>query len=94
VVAAPAPSADSGESVPWPDDSAEAAFLAEAKERGEVVKAAPATADLAEETDPKALPKLDDLVNRIPAEVRDVLEDLFRAKFVKVQRVPKRVLKS
>lgn len=79
----------------WPDEAAESAFLADARERGEPVKATRAAAELAEDAvDPKALPKLDDLVNRIPAEVRDVLEDLFRAKFVKVQRVPKRALKS
>ena len=35
----------------------------------------------------------DDLVQRIPAEVRDTLEDLFRAKFTLVRRVPRRALK-
>ena len=57
------------------------------------MKATPAAVEAAEESDVKALPKLDDLVNRIPADVRDSLEELFRAKFVRVQRVPKRVLK-
>lgn len=82
------------EAVEWPDDAAESAFLAEARERGEPVKATPAAVEMAEEAvDPKAMPKLDDLVNRIPADVREALEDLFRARFVRVQRVPKRVLK-
>lgn len=87
--------AAAGPSPAWPDDAAESAFLAEARDRGEVVKPARATEDAAEEhADAKALPSLDALVNRIPAEVRDTLEDLFRAKFVKVQRVPKRALKA
>lgn len=41
-----------------------------------------------------ALPPLNDLVQRIPAEVREALEDLFRAKFVAVKRVPKQALKE
>ena len=86
---------EAGEPTAWPDDAAESAFLAEARDRGEVVKAPRAAEDAAEENaDPKALPNLDELVNRIPPEVRDTLEDLFRAKFVRVQRVPKRALKS
>ena len=76
----------------WPDESAEAAFLGEARERGEVVVPKKAE-DVAEETTAKPLPALDALVERIPAEVRDVLEDLFRAKFVAVKRVPKKALK-
>lgn len=47
-----------------------------------------------EEIDSKPLPALDDLVQRIPADVRDVLEDLFRARFVSVRRVPRKALKS
>ena len=79
----------------WPDDSAEAAFLAEARQRGEVVKTSTTVAaEPMDDADPKALPPLDELVSRIPAEVRDTLEDLFRAKFVRVQRVPKRALKG
>lgn len=87
-----APVAD--EPAAWPDAEAESAFLAEAKERGEPVKAAPAAVEAAEESDPKALPKIEELVNRLSPEVRDTLEDLFRAKFVRVQKVPKRFLKT
>lgn len=75
------------------DESAESAFLAEARERGEVVKPPTTAAAEVEESEKKPLPKLDELVQRIPPEVRDVLEDLFRAKFVSVKRVPKKALK-
>ena len=78
----------------WPDEVSESAFLADAQERGEVVPKARPT-DVPETTDePQALPALETLVERIPANVRDTLEELFRAKFVKVQRVPKRALKK
>ena len=77
------------------DESAESAFLAEARERGEVAKPRSGEAvDVVEEVDSKPLPALDDLVQRIPAEVRDALEDLFRARFVTVKRVPKKALKK
>lgn len=77
---------------PGVDDAAEAAFLADVRARGEVV-VAKSVAEV-EETNPKALPPLADLVNRIPTEVRDVLEELFRARFVTVKRFPKKALKT
>jgi hypothetical protein len=78
----------------WPDDFAESAFLADARERGETVAVKPApAADPPEDPEPKALPSMEELVNRIPAEVREALDDLFRARFVTVKRVPKRALK-
>lgn len=40
----------------------------------------------------KPLPGMDDLVSRIPAEVRDALDALFRGRFVRVTRVPPSVL--
>lgn len=77
------------------DEAAEAAFLAEARERGEPVRtSASAEAEPVEDLDPKALPKLDDLVNRLSPEVRETLEDLFRARFHNVKRVPKKALKE
>jgi hypothetical protein len=88
------PPTEAGEPTGWPDPAAEAAFLAEARERGEVPVAAKAREEIAEETDARALPALDTLVNRLPAEVRDTLEDLFRARFVRVTRVPRKALKS
>lgn len=81
------------EEVPWPDETAEAAFLSEAKDRGESVPVKRAEEEV--ETDgAKPLPALEALVDRIPQVARDALEDLFRAKFVRVQRVPKKVLKK
>ena len=40
------------------------------------------------------LPSLDELVKRIPADVRETLDDLFRVKFVSVKRVSRTSLKS
>jgi hypothetical protein len=78
----------------WPDDAVESAFLAEAKERGEVPAPPKPAEDVAEEEDGKAMPAVGDLVAKIPPKVRDALEDLFRAKFVRVVRVPKKALKA
>lgn len=96
-----------GEDEPvWPDAAAESAFLADARERGEAIAATPAVgakakaktnedlpeAAAADASDAKALPPLEQLVERIPVEVREALEDLFRARFVSVKRVPKKAL--
>ena len=35
-----------------------------------------------------ALPSLEDLIERIPAELRTTLDDLFRARFTAVRRLP------
>jgi hypothetical protein len=78
----------------WPDETAEASFMAEARERGEPVATAPARAPAADENDTGKLPPLEDLVNRIPADVREVLDDLFRVKFTSVRRVPAKSFKG
>lgn len=39
------------------------------------------------------LPPMEDLVNRIPAPARELMEELFRARFVTVKRIPQSVLK-
>ena len=39
------------------------------------------------------LPPMEDLVKRIPAPTRGLLEELFRARFVTVKRIPSRDLK-
>jgi len=75
------------------DEVAESEFRAEARSRGETIRPVAATAEVAEESDTKALPPLNELVNRIPPEVREALDDLFRAKFIAVKRVPKNALK-
>lgn len=55
----------------------------------------PATPPAAtEELDAGPLPPLDELVKRIPAEARAAMDELFRAKFVAVRRVPKTALKN
>ena len=76
----------------WPDESAESAMLTELRSRGEM--ATPAATEAVEETETAALPPLDQLVKRIPPEVREALDDLFRVKFVRVVRVPAKALKS
>ncbi len=78
----------------WPDEAAEASFMAEARARGEPAVVAKPVDDSAEPPDAKALPALDELVQRIPLEVRETLEDLFRARFVAVKRVPRNALKE
>jgi len=96
VTAEPSPGAaaalENGANV-WPDATAEAAFFAEQQERGEPVPVAPA-AGAAEEVDVKTpLPALDELVKRISPEARELMDELFRAKFVTVKRVPQSALK-
>ena len=39
------------------------------------------------------LPPMDDLVKRIPMPARDLIEELFRARFVTVKRIPQSALK-
>ncbi|CAM2993897.1 hypothetical protein [Rariglobus hedericola] len=82
----------------WPDESAESAIRAEVVERGETLssKAARELSEAAAEAaaEKKNLPSLDALVAKIPADVRETLEDLFRVKFVKVARAPKKSLKE
>ncbi len=71
---------------PSPDE--EAALLIE----DESGMPSPATTVAAPE--PTApLPPLDDLVAQIPAATKEVMDELFRAKFVSVRRVPKSALK-
>jgi hypothetical protein len=78
----------------WPDESAESAFRAESRERGEPELPAGLIVDATEETDTKGLPALEDLVKRISPEARELLDELFRAKFTGVKRVPAKALKS
>lgn len=86
------PASDDGP--PRFDEAAESEFRAEARTRGESVSPPAQPVVEIEDDDPKGLPPLDSLVQRIPAEVRETLDELFRARFVRVQRVPKRALKS
>ncbi|HRI82265.1 MAG TPA: hypothetical protein PLF88_07495 [Opitutaceae bacterium] len=78
----------------WPDAAAEEMYLVEQKSQNRTPP--PPPADAPEETvEPSSpLPALDDLVKQIPVPVRETLDELFRAKFVKVQRVPKSALRG
>lgn len=79
----------------WPDEAAEAAFISEARERGDTMVASTQVMTALEEADGKKnLPALDDLLQRIPADVRETLDELFRAKFVAVRRIPKKALEA
>jgi hypothetical protein len=85
---------DFAETNVWPSENEEAAFLAEARDRGE--KVVPVARDVVEEAEEsqQPLPSLDEMVNRIPAETRELLDELFRARFVAVRRVKKADLKK
>ena len=78
----------------WPDESAEVAFFAEQREQGAPVPVSSA-AEAGEEMDQSSpLPALEELVKRISPEARTLMDELFRAKFVTVKRVPKTALKE
>ncbi len=85
---------EGGKNEGWPDEAAETAFRAEAKERGEPEMPVMAPVEATEETDTKGLPALEELVKKIPAESRELMDELFRAKFTGVKRVPAKALKS
>lgn len=75
-----------------PSADEEAAFLAQEREMGIVTPQL-----MHEETPPEEkgdLPPMEDLVKRIPAPARELMEELFRARFVTVKRVPKSALKN
>jgi hypothetical protein len=86
--------ADPEDGPPPFDEAAESAFLAETRERGDVVPQRPAATAAVDETSTTPLPGLDPLVERIPVSVRETLDELFRARFVAVKRLPKDVLDS
>jgi hypothetical protein len=76
-----------------PSADEEAAFLAENRTSESFYAQGPAAG--AVETEPTgALPPMEDLVKRIPAPARELMEELFRARFITVRRVPARDLKN
>lgn len=105
--AEPALSAVSADALP-PASDEEGPPLAEleAQMRGEIIardatgvaspSARRAAASVAEDDDADgkatALPDIDALVARLPAEVRETLDELFRARFVSVKKLPKKLL--
>jgi hypothetical protein len=77
----------------FPDEETEMAMRSELRARGEAVVAAARTSvDEGEVAAP--LPPLDSLVGRLRPEVREVLDELFRARFTSVRRVPAQALKD
>lgn len=78
----------------WPDDAAESVFLSESRAKRETPVAESSAPVLEDAADAKPLPSLDALVQKIPAESRELLDELFRAKFTKVRRVKAGDLKT
>ena len=76
-----------------PPSEEESAFLAQ-DETGESASRLTPQALSPEEKDLPSLPPLEDLVNRIPAPTRALMDELFRARFVTVKRVPRSALKD
>ncbi len=77
----------------FPDEDTEMAMRSELRAKGEgVVAVARVANDEGEVAAP--LPPLDSLVSRLRPEVREVLDELFRARFTSVRRVSSRVLKE
>lgn len=78
----------------WPDERTESAMVAELEQRAEVSPPTRRRTRANEDANGDALPELDTLIAAIPANVRTTLDELFRAQFTKVRRVPEAVLKS
>ncbi|GAB5558558.1 MAG: hypothetical protein SynsKO_02050 [Synoicihabitans sp.] len=97
--AAPEPERDGEEAEqPWMDEEREAAMKAamEVEDAQREASAAPnrRQAEKQETLDGGPLPALEDMVAQVPAELQEAMDDLFRAKFQTVKRVPKAVLKE
>jgi hypothetical protein len=75
-----------------PSSEEEAAFLAQEREMGNVTPAL-MHVEKVPEVAAGELPPMEDLVKRIPMPTRDLLEELFRARFVTVRRIPSSALK-
>jgi hypothetical protein len=89
-----APPAFDDDGPAWPDDADESAFLAEAAGAGGTTLGAPRDTGDADETDDANLPPLETLKARIPRETHELLEELFRARFVAVKKIPRQALKT
>ena len=74
-----------------PGELEESAFLAE--QQSNAPKAAvPAPLEADERT--VALPPMDELIHRIPVATRELMDQLFRAKFITVKRLPVSAFKT
>lgn len=98
VALAPVTVAPAADPVPIPED--EATQWPEGTTAVEIARAPAEDASIPESAAPRPgapdapLPALDVMVARIPANVRETLDELFRVKFVNVQRLPTSSLKE
>jgi len=76
-----------------PTSEEEAAILAQEREMGNVTPALMHVEKAPEESESGDLPPMEDLVQRIPQTARDLMDELFRVRFVTVKRVPSSALK-
>lgn len=73
----------------WPSAADEAAFLGQGGQaHAEAGRAQMDPVANGSEPPEERTPSLDELVARVPADVREMLDDLFRAKFTAVRRIP------
>jgi len=78
-----------------PSELEETAFLATQRELDPGPVAAPVVAGIGAAAEPDApLPPLEDLVQRIPAPTRELMDSLFRANFIGVKRLPASAFKT
>ena len=77
-----------------PSTEEEAAFLAVDVDCGPADIPLPKANRVESDSIEEPLPPMEDLVNRIPAPARELIENLFRARFLTVKRVPKAALKN
>ena len=76
-----------------PSPEEEAALLTQDRTSEQFYGQAPKAENMEPEAGESSLPPMEDLVKRIPASARELMEELFRARFVTVKRVPKAALK-
>lgn len=85
--------------VPWMDAEREAAMQAaieveEAERSAKMAKPSRRQSEAAETLDGGPLPDLEEMIAKVPADLQAKMDDLFRAKFQSVRRVPAAVLKD
>lgn len=90
---------DDAASAPWMDAEREAAMQAaieveEAERSAKQAKPSRRQSEAAETLDGGPLPDLDEMIAKVPADLQEKMDDLFRAKFQSVRRVPAAVLKD
>jgi len=89
------PRRDDQDMAPWPDEAMEAAMSAEVSEReGPAKKPTKKEREHAETLDGPPLPKLEEMIATVPADLQEKMDELFRAKFQSVRRVPAATLKN